>query len=87
MERRLTLTIATGMAIYCDKRVQAAKIEAKDFSKDFLIPKDDYRIFLESHSFIRRSVEAFTKSLRIHPDIVTFRLQNDGVEIPYLTAI
>ena len=87
MERRLTLTIATGMAIYGDKKVQAVKIKAEDFSKDFLIPRDDYRIFLESHSFDRKSVDAFAESQRIHPDIVTFRLQNDGVEIPYLTAI
>lgn len=87
LERRLTLTVATGMAIYSDKRAQSAKTEAEDFSRDFLIPRDDYCIFLENHSFDRKSVEAFAKSLRIHPDIVTFRLQNDGVEVPYLTAI
>ena len=45
MERRLTLTIATGMAIYGDKSTSGQKIKAEDFSKDFLIPRDDYRIF------------------------------------------
>lgn len=87
MEHRLAMTIATGMAIYGDKRVDAVKTEAEDFSRDFLIPRDDYCIFLEKHSFDRKSVDAFAESLRIHPDIVTFRLQNDGVEVPYQSAI
>lgn len=87
MERRLTMTIATGVPFIDEQRAAAVICEAENFSKDFLIPNEDYCVFWENHSFEKESVEKFSKNLNIHPDIVTFRLQNEGVKVPYRPSL
>jgi addiction module HigA family antidote len=61
-----------------------AEKEADNFAANVLIPKDEYKSFVEKHGSIisARDVASFAKSINIHPGIVVGRLQRDEV-IPY----
>ena len=56
--------------------------EADLFSMDKLIPREEYRQFLELNSLAQRNIESFSNRIGIHPGVVVGRLQYDG-HIPY----
>lgn len=56
--------------------------EANLFASDFLIPPDQYRHIVETHSNSPALIEAFARRIGIAPGIVVGRLQYDG-QIPW----
>lgn len=69
MERKLAAAIVTG---------QLEGGWQKNFSRDFLIPQEDYSLFIEQQNFNQQSISNFANSIKIHPDIVRYRLQKEG---------
>lgn len=58
------------------------ELEADEFAKDILIPRDKYESFISKDSFSEESVKNFANSINIHPGIVVGRLQKDKL-IPF----
>lgn len=50
---------------------------ADEFARDFFIPADAYKKFIEDNSFNRTQIMEFSKNLGIAPGIVVGRLQRD----------
>jgi Zn-dependent peptidase ImmA (M78 family) len=51
--------------------------EANRFSRNFLIPEDEYDAFVRGNNFFEEAILRFSKRLSIHPGIVVGRLQHD----------
>jgi len=71
------LFIENGMKGGDDKEAHADK-----FAQNFLIPEQDYNVFLKSGNFSHIAVAEFAKKIKIAPGIVVGRLQHDNV-IPF----
>jgi hypothetical protein len=56
--------------------------EANRFARNMLIPEDAYDQFKAGEAFHPADIEAFAKSIKLHPGIVVGRLQHDEI-IPY----
>lgn len=51
--------------------------EANRFSRNFLIPEDEYDAFVRGNNFFEEAILRFSEKLGIHPGIVVGRLQHD----------
>ncbi|MGM0444063.1 MAG: HigA family addiction module antitoxin [Fibrobacterota bacterium] len=65
-----------------NKEKAKKEAEADNFAKTTLIPSKEYKEFTSKHSFTKNSIHAFSKVVKIHPGIVTGRLQHDEL-LPY----
>jgi addiction module HigA family antidote len=65
-----------------DKNPDGARLEseANQFSRNFLIPPNEYdRFKKQNRNFYRNVIESFAQSINISPGIVVGRLQHDGL--------
>lgn len=77
LQQKLKETFISGNLDDCDNNHDALEIEADTFSRDFLIPLEDYRKFTKRKDFSENSVRSFAKDIGVHPGIVVGRLQHD----------
>jgi len=64
---------------YSDPALQKQEDEANQFARDFLIPKEDFKIFTEKNVFNKQSIVSFAKRLEIKPSIVIGRLMHEKI--------
>ncbi len=71
-----------------DALIQRLEAEADAFSRDTLIPKDDYDRFLKSNpcGFTAQGIRTFAVQINILPGIIVGRLQQDK-HLPYRTTL
>jgi HTH-type transcriptional regulator/antitoxin HigA len=60
-----------------DPKLQTQEDEANEFTADFLIPPEAYRLFLADDQFYEDNIRLFADQIDIDPGIVVGRLQND----------
>jgi len=60
-----------------DPKLKTQEDEANEFAADFLIPPEDYRLFLADDQFYEDNIRLFADQVNIDPGIVVGRLQND----------
>jgi len=51
--------------------------DADSFARDFLIPQEAYKKFVQTFDFSGAAVETFAQKIHVHPGIVVGRLQRD----------
>ena len=51
---------------------------ADEFSKDILIPKDEFNSYVENNDFSKESIVNFAEEINVAPGIVVGRLQKEG---------
>jgi Rad3-related DNA helicase len=56
--------------------------EANRFSRNFLIPEDEYVAFVRGNNFFEEAIKQFSNKVGIHPGIVVGRLQHDKHILP-----
>lgn len=62
----------------CDnKALQQQENEANEFSKNFLIPSNEYNNFIAQENFTKTAITKFAKRLNIKPSIIVGRLMHD----------
>jgi HTH-type transcriptional regulator / antitoxin HigA len=88
--KRAVFVEQEGRAVATDARthdeLRAQEEDANSFSRDFLIPPEEYRRFRAGGSFSADAVRAFAQHIGIAPGIVVGRLQYDRV-IPFPTRL
>ena len=62
----------------CDNKIlQQQENEANEFSKNFLIPSNEYNNFIAQENFTKTAITKFAKRLNIKPSIIVGRLMHD----------
>ena len=77
-QHKVTYVGVTGIDNISDLNVGLEKA-ADEFSRDFLIPKDDYNRLIRLGVYTEKTITDFAKSIGIAPGIVVGRLQNDKI--------
>lgn len=62
-----------------DKESGDIEQDADSFAEDYLIPSDEYKVFVEHKRFASKDIVNFAESISRDPGIVVGRLQNDGL--------
>jgi len=77
--RHVLQEIKTGVFVEGLKDGDDAERDANAFACEFLIPKDQYTVFIQSRDFAQHEVASFAQRLDIAPGIVVGRLQHDKI--------
>jgi HTH-type transcriptional regulator / antitoxin HigA len=64
---------------YASSELQKQEAEADEFASNILIPKNDYRLFVEDKDFSRENIICFAGEIGVAPGIVVGRLQHDNL--------
>jgi len=64
---------------YDDPKLQQQEREADEFAGSFLIPPEQYRLFIQDQDFSKQSIISFANECGIKPSVVVGRLMHDGV--------
>lgn len=76
LQKRKKILI-TSDNIFEEENIKKLELEADWFSRDFLIPVENYEQFISKGIFNEPSIIDFAEKINIHPSIVVGRLQND----------
>lgn len=71
---------------YKDKDKNQIEIQADNFAADILIPKKDYRAFIETGDFSEHAITNFASKLNIASGVIVGRLQYDG-HVPWRSKL
>lgn len=80
MQKKITKTIINGISQ--QDLDYSLEYEANEFSKNILIPKENYANYINNCEINYDSILTFASSINIHPGIVVGRLINDDIISP-----